>query len=150
LNVIVTARGEVDLHWPVFQSGEVSTLIVTTAAGLQRIQEQMLPQSVQVAVVQSAGSISAQAVLKVVNDVRRCDVILLEGGPQLMGVFFAERRLDELFLTLAPQVAGRDGSHERPGLVAGKRLAPEQPVWGTLVSVKRAGSHLFLRYAFQV
>jgi hypothetical protein len=49
---------------------------------------------------------------------------------------------------LAPQVAGRDGSPERPGLVAGKRFAPEHPLWGTLVGVKRSGSHLFLRYAF--
>lgn len=66
-----------------------------------------------------------------------------------MGTFFAEQCLDELFLTLAPQVAGRDGSAERPGLVAGPRFAPEQPLWGTLAGVKPAGSHLFLRYAFE-
>jgi riboflavin biosynthesis pyrimidine reductase len=65
-----------------------------------------------------------------------------------MGDFFAQGCLDDLYLTLAPQVAGRDGSVERPGLVAGQRFAPEQPLWGTLVSVRRAGSHLFLRYAF--
>jgi hypothetical protein len=56
--------------------------------------------------------------------------------------------LDELFLTLAPQVAGRDDTGERPGLVAGQRFAPEQPRWGELIGIKRGGSHLFLRYAF--
>jgi riboflavin biosynthesis pyrimidine reductase len=66
-----------------------------------------------------------------------------------MGDFFAERCLDELFLTLAPQIAGRDGSIERPGLITGKRFAPEHPLWGTLIGVKRGGSHLFLRYAFE-
>ncbi len=66
----------------------------------------------------------------------------------MLGDFFAEQLLDELFLTLAPQVAGRDASTEQPGLVAGQRFAPEHPLWGTLVSVKRGGSHLFLRYAF--
>jgi hypothetical protein len=65
-----------------------------------------------------------------------------------MGDFFAGKCLDELFLTLAPQVAGRDGSGERPGFVAGKRFGPERPLWGTLSGVKRAGSHLFLRYSF--
>jgi riboflavin biosynthesis pyrimidine reductase len=75
-------------------------------------------------------------------------VVLVEAGPRLMGDFVAERLLDELFLTVAPQVAGRDGIPARPGFVAGKRLAPEDPVWGTLVGLKRAGSHLFLRYAF--
>ena len=36
--------------------------------------------------------------------------------------------LDELSLTLAPQVFGRDASVERPGLVAGKQFAPEHSV----------------------
>jgi len=83
-----------------------------------------------------------------VSDVRPTQIILVEGGPRLMGDFFAEQCLDELFLTLAPQVAGRDDASERPGLVAGQSFAPERPLWGTLVGVKRAGSHLFLRYAF--
>ena len=67
----------------------------------------------------------------------------------MIGGFFAEKSMDELFLTLAPQIAGRDQSIERPGLVAGKIFAPEQALWGTLISVKRGGSHLFLRYSFE-
>ena len=143
LNVIVSARGEVDLQLPVFQSGEVPALLITTAHGAER-----LPPSMQVSVHQSTGSLNARAILQTVRDIRRCDVILVEGGPQLMGDFFAEQALDELFLTLAPQIAGRDGQVERPGLVMGKRFAPEHPLWGTLISVKRSGSHLFLRYAY--
>jgi riboflavin biosynthesis pyrimidine reductase len=148
LNVIVTASGAIDLALPVFQSGEVAVLIVTTQEGAQRIREHALPRLVQVEAVQQAGSISARLVLKAASAVRQSEVILVEGGPQLMGDFFAERCLDELFLTLAPQVAGRDSSSKRPGLVAGKRFAPEHPIWGTLVGVKRGASHLFLRYGF--
>jgi riboflavin biosynthesis pyrimidine reductase len=148
LNVIVTAHGEVSLDLPVFQSGEVPVLLVTTAQGAERIRAQRLPPSMQLSSVKSAGSLSARAILEAVNRVRQCEVILVEGGPQLMGDFFAEQSLDELFLTLAPQIAGRDGTVERPGLVMGQRFAPEHPLWGTLISVKRGGSHLFLRYAF--
>jgi hypothetical protein len=43
-------------------------------------------------------------------------------------------------------VAGRGEGDRRPGFVAGVRLAPERPRWTRLVSVKRAGHHLFLRY----
>ena len=75
-------------------------------------------------------------------------LILVEGGPHLLGDFFAEELLDEQFLTLAPQIAGRDDSGTRPGLVAGKLLAPGHPIWATLLGVKRGGNHLFLRYAF--
>jgi riboflavin biosynthesis pyrimidine reductase len=148
LNVIVSASGAIDLNLRVFQSGEVPVLTVTTRQGAERIREQALPQSVQVEAMQQVGSISACAVLEAVSAARQSDVILVEGGPQLMGDFFAEGCLDELFLTLAPQLAGRDSSSERPGLVAGKRFAPEHPAWGTLVGVKRGRSHLFLRYAF--
>jgi riboflavin biosynthesis pyrimidine reductase len=123
-------------------------LLVTTMEGAEHIRAERLPPSVQVSALQSSGSLSARAILQAVSRVRQSDVILVEGGPQLMGDFFAERVLDELFLTLAPQISGRDTQVERPGLVMGKRFAPEHPLWGTLVSVKRAASHLFLRYAF--
>jgi riboflavin biosynthesis pyrimidine reductase len=148
LNVIVTARGALDMALPVFQSGKVPVLIVTTHVGAEHIRTQALPHSVELAAVQPEGVLSARAILDAVSAARPGDLILVEGGPQLMGDFFTEHALDELFLTLAPQVAGRDSSSERPGLVAGKRFAPEHPLWGTLVGVKRGGSHLFLRYAF--
>jgi riboflavin biosynthesis pyrimidine reductase len=149
LNVIVTARGVISLDLPVFQSGEVPVLLVTTTQGEERIRTQRVPPSVQIAAVQHAGVLSAQAIVQAVCRVRPCQIILVEGGPQLLGNFLAEQLLDELFLTLAPQIAGRDTTTSRPGLVEGYLFAPEHPLWGTLVSVKCGGSHLFLRYAFK-
>jgi riboflavin biosynthesis pyrimidine reductase len=159
--VIVSARGEVDFGLRVFQSGEVPVLIVTTMQGEERIRERgmPIPPRVQVSVVPGEGSSSAEAILQAVQGMRgmrggrggrECDIILVEGGPRLMGDFFAERLLDELFLTLAPQIAGRDEVTERAGLVMGQLFAPEQPLWGRLLSIKRGGSHLFLRYGFEV
>jgi riboflavin biosynthesis pyrimidine reductase len=159
LTVIVTARGELNLDLPVFQSGTGPVLIVTTAAGFERISAQPLPSGVEIATVHhpdaitpdaiSPDAISAQEIVEAAQSVRQSDIILVEGGPRLMGDFFAERCLHELFLTLAPQLAGRDDAAERPGLVTGQRFAPERPLWGTLIGVKRGGSHLFLRYAFE-
>ncbi|MGH2559787.1 MAG: dihydrofolate reductase family protein [Thermomicrobiales bacterium] len=148
LNVVVTARGELDLDRRLFRTGEVPVSVVTTLAGAQRLGGRALPPSVQVTAGVDAQVLDARTVLEAVGRGRQSDLILVEAGPHLMGDFFAERQLDELFLTLAPQVAGRDGSAERPGLVAGKRYAPERPLWGTLVGLQRGGSHLFLRYTF--
>lgn len=151
LNVVVTGSGKVDLSLRVFQSGEVPVLIVTTAQGQKLLGEQALPSSVQVTVAESAADnqFNARTVLDAcVAHLRKSDLILVEGGPHLMGKFFAEKCLDELFLTFAPQVAGRDNSVQRPGFVDGKKFAPEQPLWGALAGAKRAGSHLFLRYSF--
>lgn len=148
LNVIVTARGEIDPSYRVFQSGEVPVLIVTSVQGLKRIQALGLPRSVEAVAVQDATRLNIRPILDAVNRARPSRILLVEGGPHLLADFFAESCLDEQFLTLAPQVAGRNGSGERPGLVAGRTFAPQHPLWGTLVSVKRGASHLFLRYAF--
>ncbi len=148
LNVIVTARGELDLRLPVFQSGDVPVTIVTTTAGMQRIPAREVPAWVQVIAAGEGASLGAQAMLEAIRRAQPCSILLVEGGPRLIGDFFAEHCLDELFLTFAPQVAGRDGLIERPGLVAGHRFSPERPIWGTLVDVRRGASHLFLRYAF--
>ena len=148
LNVIVTERGEIDTDLPVFRSGSVQVLVIATPGGARWIRKRALPPPVGIVEVKNAGAISAREILSAIGRACPGKIFLVEGGPRLMGDFFAEKCLDELFLTLAPQVAGRDGSVERPGFVAGKRFGPEHPLWGSLAGVKRAGSHLFLRYAF--
>ncbi len=149
LVVIVTARGDVSMRLALLREGSIPVLIITTSQGAARIREQQAPSWVRVVDVGGQTDIiDAQAILRAVGHVRRCDVILTEGGPQLLGVFLAGRVLDELFLTLAPQIAGRDEQHMRPGLVMGQLFAPEHPMWGELISVKRGESHLFLRYKF--
>lgn len=149
LNVIVTARGELDLDRRVFRSGEVPVLIVTTSHGSRRLDELGLPRSVQVAVSHDPGRLSARSIVDAVVRTQPTDLILVEGGPHLFGSFLEEGLLDELFLTLSPLVAGRDGKDSRPGFVAGQIFAPARPLWPSLTGVKRGGSHLFLRYAFQ-
>jgi riboflavin biosynthesis pyrimidine reductase len=154
--VIVTASGRLDPSLPIFQDeGEV--LVVTSRKGASYLSQLRLPTSVQVVGVageqaesdNAEGSIPASAVLGAVQRVRQCDVVLVEGGPHLLGDFFAEGLINEQFLTLSPQVVGRDSSGDRLGLVEGRTFAPDHPLWGRLSVVKQGNSHLFLRYIFQ-
>jgi len=147
--VIVSGSGGIDLRLPVFASGKVQALIVTTTAGAKRLGKQSVPDSVEIrAIRRSAGAIPASAILDEVCRVSPGKLILVEGGPRLLGDFYAEGLVDEQFLTLAPQIAGRDAGDRRLSLVMGKAFAPRDALWGTLVDVRRGGSHLFLRYAF--
>jgi len=156
LNVIVSGSGEVDLSLPVFVSGKVQALIVTTTAGAKRLFKQPVPDSVEIRAIrqsassnrQTASAIAASAILDEVSRVSRGKLILVEGGPRLLGDFYAERLLDEQFLTLAPQIAGRDLGDRRLSLVMGKAFAPRDPLWGKLIDLRRGSSHLFLRYSF--
>ncbi len=149
LTVIVTASGSVDLALPVFRAGEAPVLLVTTLEGGQHLGTKELPPSVHLEVVSTTGRLQSQEVLGAVRRMRTSTLVLVEGGPHLLGDFLADRCLDELFLTLSPQVAGRNVEINRPSLVAGHQFAPDEPLWSRLVSLKRAGSHLFLRYALE-
>jgi len=73
-------------------------------------------------------------------------LILCEGGPHLIGELLAARLLDELFLTVAPQLAGRDEATQRLALVEGTAFAVATAPWAALRSARRSGDHLFLRY----
>jgi riboflavin biosynthesis pyrimidine reductase len=143
LNVIVTARGEIDISQRVFQ-GEVPVMVITTETGAERLKKKGEIEPSRVEAVADRAEVRASDILEVL---REHEVVLLEGGPHLMGDFFGEGLVDELFLTISPLVAGREG-RERPGIVAGREFAPDTPLWSELVSVRRADNHLFLRYSF--
>jgi len=149
LNVIVTGSGDIDLRLPVFTSGKVQALIITTNAGEKRLREQSVPASVDISAISpNTNPISARAILDEVCRVTPGKLILVEGGPQLLGNFYNERLVDEQFLTLAPQIAGRDADDKQISLVMGKTFALHDSLWGKLIDVRRSSSHLFLRYAF--
>ncbi len=146
LNAVVSGSGRLDLRLPIFSSGKVPALIVTTAAGARELRKQRVPDT---AVPGRAGAIRARSVLDAVCRASAGKLILVEGGPQLLGAFYAERLLDEQFLTLSPQLAGRGADVERISLVMGRAFAPRHPLWGTLADLRRGSSHLFLRYSFR-
>ena len=91
---------------------------------------------------------SPQAVLKILAEEFGVRTLLHEGGPTVFGEFLSAGAVDELFLTLAPQVAGRDQERPRPGFAGVTSFLPETAPWFSLRSVKQGSSDLlFLRYA---
>jgi riboflavin biosynthesis pyrimidine reductase len=147
LNVIVTGSGCLDLSEPTFHTPGLETVVVTTEQGARRLRADHGPR-LAVTQVRSVGDspiVPPPALVELLR--REFDVRLLlhEGGPTLLGGFLADRLLDEIFLTVAPQVAGRDQARLRPGLVDRAAFGPERAPWFDLLSVKRSGDHLFLR-----
>jgi riboflavin biosynthesis pyrimidine reductase len=150
LNVVVSASGALDLRSTVFASGKVDALIVTTPSGAKRLLKSKVPGSVQIrALRRDTATISAAAILEEISRVHSTSQVLVEGGPRLLGVFYKERLLDEQFLTLAPQIAGRETDDRRLSLVMGQSFAPRDPLWGSLIDVRQSAELLFLRYQFR-
>jgi riboflavin biosynthesis pyrimidine reductase len=149
LNVVVSARGLVNLRLPVFASGKVPAMILTTEAGAKLLTRQKVPESVRIcAIGRSAREIPARTILAALKRATPGKRILVEGGPRLLATFYKERLIDEQFLSLSPQISGRVMGDARMGLVMGETFAPKDPLWGRLVDVRRGARLLFLRYSF--
>ena len=149
LLVVVSGSGRLELDRAIFQSPEAQTLILTTPAGrdaLTTAGAAELP-SVQIhALDSSSGAIDPLAMLRLLHAQYGIRSLLHEGGPFLFGEFLAEQAVDELFLTVSPQIAGRMSDALRPALVQGTEFMPECAPWFQLLSVKQSADHLYLRY----
>jgi riboflavin biosynthesis pyrimidine reductase len=137
---IVTAGGSFDPAHPVLERGAV--LLTTEAAALDL--RATAPASCEVVPVSGGDRVDLSAAVAALRE-RGYRTILSEGGPNLLGGLLASRLVDELFLTVSPLVAGR-ASAPRLALVEGVELLPDVRVAGRLLSVRRGGDHLFLRY----
>ena len=153
LVAIVSGSGRLDLTRAVFQSPDVHTIILTTVAGEQELARRGAPKlgSVEVKTLAAGGVIAPAAILEFLSSQLGVRRLLHEGGPTLLGEFLAVGAMDELFLTLSPQIAGRTPNTIRPGLVEGVEFLPNVAPWFDLISLKQNGlnqnaAHLYLRY----
>lgn len=148
LNVIVSGSGAADLQRAVFHTDAVKTLILTSPKGTALLEKNgVASTSAEVRAIEGEeGKIAPASILKLLHDEFGVKILLHEGGPALFGEFLAHGCVDELFLTVAPQFAGRDAKRQRPGIVAGAEFLPQTAPWLKLLSVKQSASHLYLRY----
>lgn len=149
LLVIVSGSGRVDLERAVFRTRERRALILTYAAGAEQLARAGagdLP-GLEVRALPSGNmGLAAGAMLELLASEYGVRRLLHEGGPTLVGEFLRAGALDELFLTLAPRLAGRSAQEPRPGLVEGAAFLPTHPPGAALLSGKRLGDYLYLRY----
>jgi riboflavin biosynthesis pyrimidine reductase len=141
--VVVTASGEIDAKHPAVVRG---ALVMTTEKGAKAIGSR-LPDTCEVVTVGKGTSVDMREALAELR-ARGLKVLLTEGGPRLMGHLVDGGLLDEAFLTISPVVAGRQDD-TRLGMVEGVELLPKRGVWSTLMSARRHGEYLFLRYRFR-
>ena len=71
--------------------------------------------------------------------------VLVEGGPTLMGSFFKNGLIDEIFLTIAPKVIGSKNGRTLT-MVEDFLFSPDSVPHFSLLSCKQEGQELYLRY----
>jgi riboflavin biosynthesis pyrimidine reductase len=147
--VVVSGSGDLELERAIFRTPGARTVMITTSAGanaLAKAGARTLP-SVEVhALDTTGGMIAPPAILQLLYTQLGVRRLLHEGGPTLFGQFLQAEVVDELFLTLSPQIAGRTSAEMRPALVQGAAFTPDSAPWLDLLSVKQSAEHLYLRY----
>lgn len=149
LLVVVSGSGKLELDRAIFKTPGAPTLVITTQAGrdaLTTAGATKMPSLEIHAPDSSSGAIDPLAMLRLLHARYGIRSLLHEGGPSLFGEFVAAEAVDELFLTLSPQIAGRSSDAMRPALVQGTEFMPECAPWFQLLSVKQSAGHLYLRY----
>ena len=139
--VLLTASGKLDFKHPALVRGAI---VMTTKSVARRIGK-LLPPACEVIALGAGKTLDIRHAFAELTSLGM-DVVLTEGGPHLMGEVIRAGLLDEMFLTLSPVVAGR-GEELRLGMAEGVELLPKIPVWSHLLSARRQGDFLFLRYA---
>ena len=140
--VIVTAGGELS---PSTRALQVGALVLTTAATAARLRK-ALPAANEVRAVADTDRLEVDQVFATLRSDGFRNV-LTEGGPTLFGQMVNANRVDELFLTVSPVLAGQR-SDRSFGLVHGLHFGRAQKR-SRLLSVRRHDSHLFLRYELE-
>jgi riboflavin biosynthesis pyrimidine reductase len=138
LLVLVSGSGDLDPSEPAIEGA----WLFTTKQGEAKLQGK-LPSGTRLTVLDSE-RIHPQEVL----DALRAEGlarVLTEGGPSLFAELVQRELVDELFLTSSPALFGRFPNDDRKSLTDGLDLGGARL---ELASVRRHGSHLFLRYAF--
>jgi riboflavin biosynthesis pyrimidine reductase len=138
---VVTAGGSFDPTHPVLETGAV---VLTTERAAPDIRA-TVPSATEVVAVNAGDWVDPAGALAALR-ARGHELVLSEGGPTLFTSLVAAGLVDELFLTVSPLLAGRSGL-PRLSLADGAELLPDVHVAGDLESIRRHGSHLFLRYA---
>lgn len=139
--VVVTARGDLD---PSDRALQVGALVLTTAAAAPQLRK-ALPKASEVRAISDGERIAVDEIFATLK-AEGHRTILTEGGPHLFGQLVARKRVDELFLTVSPRLAGhRDQSF---GLIRGVDFGRTFK-GARLLSVRRGDSYLFLRYALE-
>jgi riboflavin biosynthesis pyrimidine reductase len=147
VTLIATARGDLDPGHPAFRDSGPAIVIAAPAEAARRLRGLGFRDGIRIESVGDGDKVPAASLVDIAGELG-ARVLLAEGGPQVLAGLAGAGLLDELFLTLAPQLVGRDADAPRPSLLEGVALWPDRPLWGRLTTIRRGGDHLFLRYRF--
>jgi riboflavin-specific deaminase-like protein len=147
LAIIVTDTGDVPLEEHLIVEGGQEVLILLSDAAPKRVVERLSTLApVMRAPADSTGAVDLETALRTLKAERGVESLVVEGGPGLNYALISLDLVDELFLTVAPEVLG--GCAEQTlTLLRGPTLPDRDRPTLEVVSIHLSGDEVFLRYS---
>jgi riboflavin biosynthesis pyrimidine reductase len=158
VRAVVTGRGEIDLKLPVLnpKKNEWQPVIFTTKKGEEKLKNQAKQLQVQghphhqltKTYAIGDGTVDIAKAIGILRKDYKAKLLDIQGGPILAGEVVKAMLVDEIRLTVAPQVMGDLNSEgkKRHGFVTGTHFGIEDSPLAELEAIGVSGSHIFLRY----
>ena len=140
LNVVMTRSLDLPIRQSFFTSRETERIVYTTRQAPRARVDRF--SRVADVVVLPRKTLSPAAVLADLHE-RGVRKALVEGGGELHFAFAREHLVDEIYITLTPRLIGGVGA---PSILDGKGFLKDEHLKMKLVSNRRVGDELFLRY----
>jgi len=147
---VVSASGRADLDCTVFRKPDVHPHIITTPGGRERLRAggvDRLPSTEVRVLSDSAAPVAQSSILSDLRTTLGVSLLLHEGGPSLFSQFVSARLVDEFFLTLAPQIAGRKVRTAASRHGFGNRVLARNSSLASDPERETRRDHLYPRYA---
>jgi riboflavin biosynthesis pyrimidine reductase len=147
LAIIVTDTGDVPLEEHLIVEAGQEVLILLSDGVPKRVVERLLTLApVMRAPADCTGAVDLEAALQTLKVERGVESLVVEGGPGLNHALISLNLIDELFVTMAPELLG--GSAEQTlTLLRGPTLPARDRPNLELLSIHLSGDELFLRYS---
>jgi riboflavin-specific deaminase-like protein len=144
LRVLVSGSGTIDLNADIFQT-RFSPIVILTTARISKTNLNRLQKTVQEVKIAGQTEINFRAALRWLHKKWKVKRLLCEGGGELNAAMFAADLVDEVHLTICPQIFG---GLTAPTIAEGEgspRLALAKPY--ELKHIRRSGAELFTMFS---
>lgn len=142
----ITFAGHLPREAKAFSREDAHVVVATTRAGARRIRATVRPACRMDILEFGASGVNLERYARIMAGEYGVEFLLCEGGATLYGALLRAGLVDEPFITRSPLVVGENPDNPRPSLVEGTGWLPDDAPRMRILSVRRAGDYLYMRY----
>ena len=142
----ITLDGNLPPEAKAFSMEDAHVVVATSRAGARKIRATVRPAGKIDILEFGSSGVNLERYARIMAEEFGVEFLLCEGGATLYGAFLKAGIMHEPFITRSPLVVGENRGNPRPSLVEGTGWLPDDIPRMKILSVRKAGDYLYMRY----